>query len=133
MQLISRSERALPILSTGICRQGNRRGPAAAIRRGPPHLLNEGVAVFVGHTDVGHDDVRDAPLDVLQRPRGRVEGRHVRPDLSQHGTQNLPRISVVVDDDHMDILQQRQLNRERRGHRRTCGADARGHGHHGSR
>ena len=65
VQLIAGFERTLAIFVAGICGQCDGwRGPG---RRQPAHLLDEGVAVFIGHADVRHDHVGRALLDQRQR------------------------------------------------------------------
>jgi len=105
VQVEARQESAVPILDHGIRRQSDGGDAPDALRRRRTDLLDERVAVLLGHADVGDEDVRDGAFELRERRVG------AGGDLNDHAArleqhlEELACIRLVVDDEHGDALE----------------------------
>ena len=68
--------------------------------RQPLQLADEPIAIFAGHRDVAHDDVRPHPCRERDRVPRVVGARDLGPACGERDAEELEDVGVIVDDEH---------------------------------
>ena len=63
------------------------------------------------HPDVADEDVREPPVDGIGGFRGRADGPHPRATELEHGADRFARIRLVIDEEHVNPSERREVER----------------------